>query len=83
MATVSARNLRVDLLSSIVFANHTVQVTTDANASPSITACTNTSADKNIDQADRSRGRFAVIRGGSSEVASGGSRLAPVDGASA
>ena len=46
--------------SSIVFASHTVQVTTDANAKPIITAFTMMSADMNMPHGDRSRGSTAA-----------------------
>jgi hypothetical protein len=75
MAKVYARNLRIATLSSMILASHTVQVTTDANASPSITPSTRTSADANIDQGDKSRGRLTAVRG-ASEVARGAARLA-------
>jgi hypothetical protein len=70
MAKVCTRNLRIVSLSSIIFAGHTVQVTTDANESPSMTACTRMSADINMDQGDRSRGRLLASRG-ASDVARG------------
>ena len=43
-------------VSSIDFAMKTVQVTSEAKASPIITAFTTTSADMNIDHGDSSRG---------------------------
>ena len=51
------RTLRRAKNSSMLLASHTVQVTTEAKASPTITACTTMSAEANIDQGERSRGR--------------------------
>jgi hypothetical protein len=44
-------------MSSKPFASHTVQVTTEAKARPTITALTTMSALRNIDHGDRSLGR--------------------------
>jgi hypothetical protein len=63
MANICLRSLPIAVLSSIIFTSHTVQVTTDANASRSMTACTNASADTNMDHGERSRGRFTAVRG--------------------
>ena len=48
---------RVPFFRSMVFASHTVHVTSEAKASPRMTACTSMSALTNIDQGDKSRGR--------------------------
>src|ERR1700716_3269417 len=58
--------------SSIIFAMKMVHVTSEANASPIMTALTSTSADRNIDQGDSSRSATAVDFSGrppSTEVA--------------
>ena len=54
------RTRRLAAESSMVLASHTVQVTTDAIASPIITACTTGSALTNMPHGDRSRGSVAV-----------------------
>ena len=46
-------------------ASQTVQVTTEANTRPIMTACTRMSADMNIDQGERSRGSWAMPIAGS------------------
>ena len=46
--------------SSKFLASHTVHVTSEANARPTMTAWTRMSADMNIDQGERSRGRLAL-----------------------
>jgi len=48
--------------SSTVLASQTVQVTTEANARPAMTAFTITSADRNMPHGDRSRGSAAAPR---------------------
>src|SRR3984893_15987078 len=54
------RSLRWTSDSSIVFAMQIVHVTSEAKASPSITALTRMSADRNIDQGDSSRSPAVV-----------------------
>src|ERR1700730_13460121 len=54
------RSLPRDTDSSIILAMKMVHVTSEANASPIITAFTMTSADRNIDHGDRSRGTGTV-----------------------
>src|SRR6516225_5339722 len=44
----------------MLLASHTVQVTTEAKASPTMTACTTMSAVRNIDQGERSRGKWLL-----------------------
>ncbi len=56
----AARSLRWMRDSSIIFAMKMVHVTSEAKARPIITALTRTSADRNIDQGDNSRGAGAV-----------------------
>ena len=56
----AARSLRWPRDSSIIFAMKMVQVTSDANARPIITALTRMSADRNIDHGDNSRSAVAV-----------------------
>src|SRR5258708_33589606 len=56
----AARKLRWISDSSIIFAMKIVHVTSEAKASPIITALTRISADKNIDQGDSSRSAGAV-----------------------
>src|SRR5215467_10361960 len=48
----------------MLLANHTVQVTIEANTNPTMTAWTTTSAVKNMDQGDRSRGRWLLVIAG-------------------
>src|SRR6516165_11787152 len=55
----------------MLLASHTVQVTTDAKASPTMTACTTMSAVKNIDQGERSRGRWLLPMTGRADGAGG------------
>src|SRR5438445_6815643 len=54
------RSMRCTTASSIIFAMKIVQVTSEAKASPIITALTRTSADKNIDHGDNSRSAAVV-----------------------
>src|SRR5262249_60573627 len=55
-----ARSLRWARESSIILAMKMVQVASEARASPIMTAFTMTSADRNIDHGDRSRGTGTV-----------------------
>src|SRR5262249_4869603 len=55
-AARAARAFRLARNSSTVLASQTVQVTTEANARPAMTAFTITSADRNMPHGDRSRG---------------------------
>src|SRR5215472_7302184 len=55
----------------MLLANHTVHVTTEANASPTMTAWTTMSAVKNIDQGERSRGRWLLPMTGRVDGAGG------------
>src|SRR5262245_65975306 len=52
----AARVLRLAAAISIVLTSQIVQVTTEAKASPTMTAFTTTSADINMPQGERSRG---------------------------
>src|SRR5262249_34416598 len=56
----AARVLRLAAAISIVLTSQIVQVTTEAKASPTMTAFTTTSADMNMPQGDRSRGSAAA-----------------------
>ena len=56
MAASAMRKLRRAKNSSMLLASHTVQVTTEAKAKPTITDCTMMSAEANIDHGERSRG---------------------------
>ena len=68
----AARSLRRTNDSSIIFAMNTVQVTSEANASPTMTALTMTSAARNIDHGDSSRRPGAVdFRGRASAAVAG------------
>ena len=77
IASIASRNRRERAHSSMFLASHTVQVTTEANTRPIMTAFTRMSADMNIDQGDRSRGSWAAPIAGSgagpwSKAAGGG-----------
>src|ERR1700694_907625 len=56
----AARSLRWIKENSIIFAMKMVHVTSEAKASPIMTALTRMSADRNIDQGDNSRSAAAV-----------------------
>ena len=60
----AARSLRRTNDSSIIFAMNTVQVTSEANASPTMTALTMISADRNIDHGDSSRSPGSISAAG-------------------
>ncbi len=77
IASIASRNRRSALHSSMFLASQTVQVTTEANTRPIMTAFTRMSADMNIDQGERSRGSWAAPIAGSgagpwSKAAGGG-----------
>jgi hypothetical protein len=71
-ALIADRTCRRALRSSMVLASQTVQVTTDAMTSPTMTACTTTSAFINMPHGERSRGSSAVACTGGSSAASTG-----------
>src|SRR5205807_1197324 len=76
------RAARLAFQSSIVFASHTVQVASEAKASPTMTIFTSGTALRNIPQGDKSRGKAdgskaSVMRGGGLDSSSAGSATAP------
>ena len=82
------RAKRLAFQSSIVFASQTVQVASEAKASPTMTIFTIGTALRNIPQGDRSRGkaegnRASVMRGGNLGSAIGGSTGAAGSGTGA
>ena len=76
MRLSAERTLRWITDNSIIFAMKTVQVMSDANARPIITAFTTTSADMNIDHGDNSFGTeitsFEIASAAAVDVAGGG-----------
>ena len=73
---LNAAALRRDASSSIVLASQTVHVTTDANARPTITACTTMSADRNMPHGERSCGSMALAVTAASEAGADCARAA-------